>query len=189
MKFKNRLISIIIMIATSPCISIAGLVLSSGQSFEYEFHSIYSTTPFSDDPFAYARFNLGSDSLSEGDSMVFSVFEDNTNQPAIRSETITYLPDLLPWPIGSGEFETSVAEAPWQDHQGIFRIEVISGTIELDSFESSTVNGGNYYHQIYVIPEPHSVALLFIGSGLIYLKRKRFPSAWALRGKTHNFHA
>ena len=153
----------------------AGLILNAGQSFELEFSSISSTAPFSDDPFGYAGFNVGTGIIESDFSVLFSVFEDNTSQPALQSGTFdgTTIPPAM---ITGGGYLTSVALAPWQDLQGIFKVEVISGTIELSSFDASTVIGGQYYEQSYAVPEPNSVALLFTGVGVLYLRRKRISN-------------
>ena len=59
---------------------------------------------------------------------------------------------------------------------GVFRIEVLSGTIELETFRATTIIGGQFYEQTYAIPEPNSVALLLLGSGIFYLRRKTFSN-------------
>jgi hypothetical protein len=183
MKIKISIASMLILLL-APCIVDASLVLTQGQSFEFEFNSIEETAPFSVDlAFAYAGFSLGINKLTDGESVIFSVYEDSTSQPAIRSETfdgisvITLGPQLeISGGMGGRGFLTSVALAPWHDLQGVFKVEVVSGTIELSSFHASTVIGGNYYKQTYAVPEPNSVALVFLGTGVLYLRRKRFSN-------------
>jgi len=161
----------------SPSLVEAGLTLSGGQSFEYEFSSIFSTTPFSDDPFVFAGFSVSGDILTDGEALIFAVFEDSTDQVPIRSGTFEGVSTVPSGGgLGGGGFLTSVALAPWQDLQGIFKVEVTSGTIELSSFNAATVIGGDYYEQTYVIPEPNSVSLLLLGTGIFYLRRKRFSN-------------
>lgn len=166
---KTTLIPIvsIILLVLSPCIVNAGRVLSDGQSFEFEFDFINSSVASFDDPFIFSFFDLGGDILEGGESLIFSVFEDNTGQAAIRSTTIGG------GTVGGFGYSTPVATAPWQDLQGVFRIEVITGAIELDSFKAATVFEGQYYEQTYAIPEPNSAALLLLGAGVFYLRRKR----------------
>jgi hypothetical protein len=136
----------------SPCIVKASLILNSGQSFEFEFSSIASTTPFPDDHFSYAGWRVGTGIIESDYSIIFSVFEDNTTQAPIRSGTFEG-DTIPPYMLTGGTFLTSAALAPWQDLQGVFKIEVVSGAIELKSFSATTVVGGDYYEQTYAIPE------------------------------------
>jgi hypothetical protein len=136
----------------SPCIVKASLILNSGQSFEFEFSSIASTTPFPDDHFSYAGWRVGTGIIESDYSIIFSVFEDNTTQAPIRSGTFEG-DTIPPYMLTGGTFLTSAALAPWQDLQGVFKIEVVSGAIELKSFSAATVVGGDYYEQTYAIPE------------------------------------
>jgi len=57
--------------------------------------------------------------------------------------------------------------------------------------DSVTVTADIQSITLRAIPEPNSVALLLVGGGILYWrKRTRLPtSAWTLRGKPHNFHA
>ena len=136
----------------SPCIVKASLILNSGQSFEFEFSSIASTTPFPDDHFSYAGWRVGTGIIESDYSIIFSVFEDNTTQDPIRSGTFNGNTDPSGGITGGG-FLTSTALAPWQDLQGVFKIEVVSGAIKLKSFNAATVVGEDYYEQTYEVCE------------------------------------
>jgi hypothetical protein len=152
--YKKGLFPILLILFSilSPCIVKAGLILNTGQSFEYEFSSIASTTPFSDDLFRYAGWRVGFRIIESDYSIIFSVFEDNTTQVPIRSGTFNGNTDPSGGITGGG-FLTSAALAPWQDLQGVFKIEVVSGAIELKSFNAATVVGEDYYEQTYEVCE------------------------------------
>ncbi len=158
-----------------------GLILTHGQSFEFEFQaiSIYSSAPLGNPPAQYANthFHLGSDDLDSGDSLIFSVFENSTAEPVLRSGLFNGSSSGF---TGGGFFLGDLPSVPWQDKQGVLRIEVVTGTVELDSFSVETLIGVQNYEQTYAIPEPNSVALFFIGTGIIYLRRKRFPNRLGL---------
>ncbi len=149
---KRGLLPILLILFSilSPCIVKAGLILNTGQSFEYEFSSIASTTPFSDDHFEYASWRVGFRIIESDYSIIFSVFEDNTTQFPIRSIPFQGYTDSSGGITGGGLL-TSAALAPWQDLQGVFKIEVVSGAIELKSFVAATVVGGDYYEQTYAV--------------------------------------
>jgi len=151
---KRCIFSILLILFSilSPYVVNAGLILNTGQSLEFEFSSIASTTPFSDDPFNYAGWDVGFGIIESDYSVIFTVFEDNTTQYPIRSGTFEG-DTIPPAMITGGGFLTRVAHAPFQDLQGVLKIEVVSGAIELKSFNAATVVGGDYYEQTYVIEE------------------------------------
>ena len=163
-----------LFLALSPCAVNAGLILTQGESFNFEFNSISTTSPFTVDPLNYARIRLSGTGLETGDSLRFTAYEDFIGEEIIQSTIWTNRFNTQPniFLVGTG-FQTDVTNAPWQDLAGGFRVEVISGTVELDYFKASTVIGSQHYEQTYIIPEPNSVALLLLGTGVLYLRRKR----------------
>lgn len=168
---KQLILAALLLVALA-CYSTAELILTAGDSFEFDFHTITLAPPiFPDpDPPIMAEFNLGSDLLNIGDSVIFSAFENSANEPATRTAT-----------FDGGDYAYRdlgmfIPDTMWQDKQGAFRIEVISGSVALASFTARVVIDGEQYGQIYAVPEPSSIALLFLGGGALYLRRKRFPT-------------
>lgn len=156
-----------------------GLILNEGQSYNFEFSSIslYAFDPddlFGDPPisisnqYAHTEFHLGSNYLSTGESLIFSAFGNSASEPAIRSGIFNGFAGNT----GGGFFLGEIPLKPWQDKQGVIRIEVVIGTIELESFTIATVIGDQFYKQTYSVPEPNSVVLLFTGMGVLRLRRK-----------------
>ncbi|WP_372808810.1 PEP-CTERM sorting domain-containing protein [Pontiella sp.] len=163
----------------------AGLILTQGQSYEFEFSSIslYAFDPdnlYGDPPVAisnqqaHADFQLGSNQLDPGESLILSLFENNEAEPVIRSSSFSATRHSF---SGGGLYLGDLSYIPWQDKQGILRIDVLSGTVEIDSFKTATVIDNQYYEQTYAIPEPNSVGLIIIGTGILYLRRKRFSKS------------
>ncbi|QBG47670.1 PEP-CTERM sorting domain-containing protein [Verrucomicrobia bacterium S94] len=70
----------------------------------------------------------------------------------------------------------------WDDMEGSIKFEVKQGSFQLTQADASTIIDGQIYTA--AIPEPSSVALLIIGGGAMYMRRKRFPTrSWTLLGQ------
>lgn len=149
-----------------------GLILTEGESLTFEFQDLNTTgIEFTSTYLFFAEVRLGS-FLDSGESFSFSVYEDSVNdlpiRAIIRSEEVHGLFSSV------SMLTNSLDNAPWQDLQGVFRIEALQGTIEIDSIRAETLIGNQYYGQTFSIPEPSSLALLVIGSAGGWLLRKRF---------------
>ena len=65
----------------------------------------------------------------------------------------------------------STTNLKWADKQGVIKIDAINGSIEISEFKAITISDGEYFTAS--IPEPNSVALIFTGAGIFYLRRKK----------------
>jgi hypothetical protein len=181
-KFIRTLTLCISVLACCALTSKAGLILTEGQVFEFEFQDItlinsgpielFGVPAGSSNIYAFAEFSLGNNLLNIDESLIFSVFENSTDEQPIRSDIIHGSGTS-----GVGYLTNLVSSVPWVDKQGIFRIEMLTGSVELNSLTAATFPlEGGHCEQTYAIPEPNSVALLFLGTGIIYLRRKRFSN-------------
>ncbi len=158
-----------------------GLILAEGESFTFEFQNIdVAGFEFSSTPLYFANVTLGS-FLDSGESFSFSVYEDSSGDLPIRtsinSEEVHGLFSSVTM------FTNSLSSAPWQDLQGVFKVEAIQGSIEIDSIRAATLIGDQYYEQTFSIPEPSSALLLVIGSGglILYRRTKRERASIQMR--------
>ncbi|NOU36437.1 MAG: PEP-CTERM sorting domain-containing protein [Kiritimatiellaceae bacterium] len=148
-----------------PLISNAGLILSPGDSFDFEFNSISSVESA---PLFYpsASYSLKEESPN---TLLFTVFDGDINGSEIFS---------LPMSGGLGGgvvgLEFPSGSYWWPTLKGALRVEVLTGTIELDSFTVTTKIGSQYYEQTYAVPEPSSIALFLLGTGALLLRRNNF---------------
>jgi len=172
----NYRLIILVMLLTSVSSSWAGLVLSQGDSFQFEFQSlsIFTSDPFGDPPalVAHAHFSLGSDFLHTGDSLTFSVFENSGSESELKSGLFEGTASGF---TGGGLSLGDLPSVPWQDFQGVVEIEVTQGSVELNSFTVETIVDSQNYKQTFAIPEPSSAALVFAGAAIIYI-RKNFQA-------------
>ncbi len=170
-KIHISIASLFCLLTSNLLIANAGLILTEGQSFELEFNSIALDT-FGGE-YSSAEFWLSHDGLSDGDAVIFSVFEDNTSQTPLNSFTFTGNGILSPG-LGGGAFFLSSVNPPWQDLQGAFRIEVESGSIELSGVSVHTSVGNSNYGEFYAVPEPATVILFGVGGlGAWILRRNK----------------
>src|SRR5262245_3447879 len=154
--------------------STAQLLLSTGQSFTYEF----STLEFFGDGFT----GYGPNGIN------FATFYSN---PALTTPDAVFTVDLFennvsetPIATASGnDFVTALAAGGWHDLQGVGRVTVTAGTVGLDSMifqvyrptpdvpgEFESYSSGT----ITLVPEPGTIALFGIGLlGLLVSGLKR----------------
>ncbi len=140
---------------------LCGLVLNEGDSYSFEFTSLPYDSEYMEEYFLIGIVYL-KPAFSVNPSYRFSIYENSLNEIPIRSEI-----DILdPLSGGFGYLEHSNS-ASWQDLQGVFSIEVLTGSIELESFVASTIIGTGMYSQTFNVPIPNS--FIFISSGLILI--------------------
>ncbi len=144
-----------------------GLVLTEGESYTFEFSSLPYHSDYSEETFIFGRANIAPTTPIRP-QFIFSVYEDTLNELPIKSGTSGIDPDFGLQSI----FYFEITElAPWQDFQGIFYIEVITGEIELEAFVASTVIDNHLYKQTFTIPIPNSFLFSLSGILLIYIVR------------------
>ena len=155
---------------------LAGLIMTQGQTYDFHFTSIDATIPFIMDPYFYAELSLGDTGLEPGEAVKFTAYENGFNDPMIGSVTYSNNYPSLPVPMILGLYSGDIESVPWQDQEGSFRIEILSGTVELESFTANTIINGDSFSQTYAIPEPSSIAMILTGTGLLYLRKKYLPT-------------
>ncbi len=153
----------------------AGLILNEGESYIYAFDSI-STIGFAN-PSPSTSYLLNEDTfVANMADLKFTLFDGKADESTVVStgDFTTTLPRGILFGLNYNPW--------WQDLEGSIKIEVTRGSIELESFTVITQIGNhNYYKQTYAVPEPNSVALLFVGFGVFYLRKKKIPtSGWRL---------
>ena len=150
----------------------ASLILNEGESFTWSFEpqNFSFDSPWTE-PDLYEEWFVSIDNISTDEIFSISVYENNLLELPFSSKSYTNSGSI-------GYFVSSRAvsflDPKWTDKQGIIKIEAIRGTVGVFRADAHTILNNEYLTAS--IPEPNSVALLLLGAGSLYLRRKRFSN-------------
>jgi hypothetical protein len=131
------------------------LVLNQVDTWTYEFSSLPfqgGTNAFQTTLHGEFGFSINSGSFQNGDTLAYEMFENNTSEVPICSQTMASAP---PYSL--------VCSSPmaWQDVQGIVRFRMLSGSITVDNVTlraitpSPSLSSYNLYESSFTpVPEP-----------------------------------
>ena len=144
-----------------------GILLQAGDSYTYQFASL-PFVHFSTAGSPAATFDIWSlqtRPLGPADILRLEMFEDTPAGAPISSQTFT-------WASNPSDIGLEVPNA-WADRQGSIRLTMLSGSFRLEFFDLTatvaTRGGFNLYgEEITLVPEPSAVAMLAVGSGLVF---------------------
>jgi len=169
-----------IVLATSiilPLIGNADIILNEGESFVFSFGTndfVYQyDLPELTAPPEWSIYFLGP--ISTETIFTASLYQDSLTENPFHSRTITNGPSPV---IGYVMFEPfDVSYNPsgliekWDDAQGLIKLELHQGSAQITEIYAGTIIDNKYYTAS--IPEPNSVALILVGGGLFYLRKKK----------------
>jgi hypothetical protein len=136
------------------------IILSAGDSYSLEFTSLDYFGPYTGPDYNYAAIGLAPAS-QVSTQFIFSLYENSINEPYITSWTESV---ILEFGLHGFYFSNGSMKIPWQDMQGIFYIEMLSGAMALDSLYAAAIIDGDVYHHVFrPVPIPGSLVLLMSG--------------------------
>ncbi len=144
-----------------------GLVLTDGESYTFEFTSLPYGSEYMEEYFIYALIRVSS-TTPDTPQFMFSVYEDSLGQSPIKSSLSSVDPEFGVQSIGYFDRPES---SPWQDLQGVFCIDVIEGTIEIESITAAAIINDVLYQQVFPVPISSSCSILLSGILVIVLIR------------------
>jgi hypothetical protein len=161
-----------------------GVLLTSGQSVDYVFSSLSPAGPLADGSTELYEALVGwaDGTFLSGSSVTLSLFETSTSETPFRTgEILGYTPpppqpgDLTVSSNGEGFLGLAGVNDPaWQDLQGVVRLTVTSGSIEVTQLGCQTVVAGIIYGgSIAPVPEPGTSSLLALAFTLAIIARTR----------------
>lgn len=151
--------------------AVAAIPVTSGGSYTLEF----STLPFIEVAPGYqdqinVGFNFLGDVFDPGETMRIEFYEDTTTSSAFIDFTAPTFPSDITSPMDN--YHIGVLAPYWQDFQGISKVTMLSGSVNLDSI-TVTVYSDNakYSSNFTVVPEPISTILFITGGTLLAGRR------------------
>jgi len=158
----------VIVACCLPCFS--QLVLTPGQLWDYSFDTLPRTGSvpvFGNNPSGTLQFTVNSSSFQPGDMLRYDMFENNTSETPVCSETMSSAP-----PFGA----SCTSDFSWQDRQGAIRFSMLSGSVTIDSITLKAVVAGpslssyDVYSTTFTpVPEPGTMTLVGFGASLAML--------------------
>jgi len=150
------------------------LQLNTGETYTYQFDTLPLTFQFPPEGHFFngrVSVSLNPATIETGDSLRLDMFENNLGEAPICSTTLS----------GNGVCTANLA---WQDLQGVFRLTMLSGSVEVSRISLQVVTSttfqpgaGEYDLAFTPVPEPSPTALLsvpaLIGALWTALFRKR----------------
>ena len=163
-----------------PLVGMADIYLHEGETFAWSFEPtdfVYERDRESPAFSMYTAWSLDLEFVFDPEIFKFitPIFKVSTFEDSIAESSITEA--IYTNAFGVAAVHNS-AHIMWEDRQGIIQIEAIQGPFIITNLEATTITN-NEYHTA-AIPEPNSVALIALGTGLLYLRRKRFSNNRAI---------
>lgn len=157
-----------------PLIGNADLYLNEGETFTWSFEqSDFAYNRDRESP-AFSMYTAWSIDLEPVfDPQIFKfitpIFKVSTYENNVTESSITEAIYTNTFGLAAVHSSSNIM---WEDRQGVFQIEVIQGPFIVKALDVTTITNNEYH--IASIPEPNSVALLLVGSGIFYLRRKKY---------------
>jgi len=152
-----------------------GVGIPTGGSYAFEFSTLPFIRPATPADGGQVSVNFVTDGLGPGESLMLELFPN-----ALTDTPLAFTFDGAaggPFPDGSlggvAIFWSPGAAAVWPDLQGVVRVTMGSGSIQISSFSVTQVASGNYYSQTFPVPEPTAMAFVLVGAGLLMATRRR----------------
>ncbi len=112
------------------------LLLNPGDQWTYQFEVLPrtgTTNAFLASPGGLFEFTVDGSTLQEGDSLVYEMFENSTNDPPLCSGTVT---------PGSPLTNDCQAAGAWQQLHGVVRFRMAAGSMTVDSVRLQAIVSG-----------------------------------------------
>lgn len=170
------------MLIFLPLIGRADIMLNAGESFQFDFifadFNYQFDMPPPPDPEPYPmQFSYTVNKVSSPVNLRLSLFRDNMEAPFMVTTNNFFT--LITIPPVTRDFVIFALDPDqtkyWPNGVGTMKLEALDASVNIESMAVATVIDDKYYTA--AIPEPNSVVLLLIGSGVFYLrKKKRLPT-------------
>ena len=152
-----------------------GVGIGPGGSYSFGFSSLNFIRPATAADGGQVSVNFVNNGLGPGESLLLELFPN-----ALTDTPLAFTFGGAaggPFPDGSlggvALFWSPGAAAEWPDLQGVVRVTMNSGSVQLSSFAVTQVAGGGYYSQNFPVPEPTVMSLALVGAGLLTVVRRR----------------
>jgi len=149
-------------------------VLPEGSYLEYSFTSLTPSRPATPQDDLYSAIvGFAPESFSPGDVLRLSLFEDSTSEEPFRVEDLVGT-DPLPGGgqlFGFGVGGTQGTAGHWQDLQGVFRVMMVAGSMDITLLRCHTLVDGIRYDGVMQVPEPSTILLALFGVAILALTR------------------
>ena len=145
-----------------------GVGISQGGSYTFQFSSL----PFvrTAGPLDGGRFavNFSTNGLGTGESLLLELFPNSVSDVPLTFTFDGAAGSLLPDGSLGGVFVSWSPGVPglWPDLQGVARVTMIGGAVQVSDFSVTQVEAGGYYSGSFPVPEPGPLALVLIGAGV-----------------------
>lgn len=147
------------------------ITIHEGEIFSWSFNAedFSDTEVLAEENQLFAQCYARIDNMQSNELLNISYYENDILETPFRETTVTFSGSPSEQFV---EIElTSNPNVAWADRQGIIVFEALIGDMEISNYSATTIVDGNFHTAS--IPEPNSVALLMLGAGTLYLRRKR----------------
>lgn len=152
-----------------------GVGVGPGGSYSFEFSSLNFIRSANAADGGLVSVNFVTNGLGPGESLLLELFPNTLTDTPLAFTFDGAAGGSLPDGSlgGVAIFWSPGAPAEWPDLQGVVRVTMVSGTIQLSGFAVTQVAGGGYYSQTFPVPEPTTAGLVLVGAGLLMARRRK----------------
>ena len=174
------LLSLLIVASSISAQAQGSIHLTAGQSYTYSF----STVPYlgigTDANYGFATWYFANgSSYAPGTQALLEMFETSVTDAPVRSRLTSFFFDSSLGGNGVG------GSGLWQDVQGVMRLTVVSGAVDLSGMKVEVLGGPfdpfGHHVQLVSVPEPSSLLLFGLGMLALYSFSK-----WRGQGLSNN---
>ena len=143
MRFTKSSIVLILLLVFGYQATAVGETLTSGETFTLEFNDLTFAEASSTQPQAGVTVNLGGDILDSGENIRLELFEDTLDGTLIFEEHFDSPTDHFG--------VTGFSGTTWQDLQGVIRLTMLSGSVDLASIYVRKYTGQEKFSDTFTL--------------------------------------
>lgn len=175
-RLRTALAAALLLLLSGRLCFAQGVILNEGESFLFEFSSLDYIRPVTIQDSHLFRAFFAPGSYTSGETITVELFANSLGDDPLRFYGISYADPADNLAVNFEWAWSPAAQPIWPDLQGLARVTVTGGQIELSGFQIDQLVGGGFYSLNTPVPEPSVFALGALAGlvAIVFKRRGRF---------------